>query len=260
MPLGAQIQRAMAMAVVLVRGTWQEAVTGEVLPGMPGPIRSEQYAASITSTIHQDGIAGDSFEAEVFTSGRDAGGQPFYPQPTWLEDGKAPWDMKPLLLAGPKAKSGKKGRYATIPFRHGTPGGVGQAGPSMPDDIYAMAKELGEGESVGEEEVGTIGLRSKLPVGGMAAAYTWKSSPYLGMQKMSFEYGKATQGKYLTFRRVSENSDPNSWWHPGFRRYGIAQAVVEKVRPMVIGMLRKAAVADVVALTDDALGISVRRG
>ena len=39
-----------------------------------------------------------------------------------LENGTGPWDMKPMLLNGPKARMGKNGKYNIIPFRHGTSG------------------------------------------------------------------------------------------------------------------------------------------
>ncbi len=43
--------------------------------------------------------------------------------------------------------------------------------------------------------------------------YTWKSSPYENAVKMVDFQGK-TQGM-KTFRTISDNSDPNSWIHPG---------------------------------------------
>lgn len=51
--------------------------------------------------------------------------------------------------------------------------------------------------------------------------YTWVAGKYEGMIRQTKKYDKAVQSKYQTFRRVSEKSDPNSWWHPGFPKVPI---------------------------------------
>ncbi|MGA6924297.1 MAG: hypothetical protein WBY88_01375, partial [Desulfosarcina sp.] len=151
--------------------------------------------------------------------------------PNDIENGKAPFDMKPGLLAGHNAKQSEKGvKYNTVPFRHGTPGTTGKrVGQSMPytglnpkgrktSMIYNAAKKL----SVSSEKpggktswggrtgsFGGYGTRTQLPVkGGRPGFYTWKFSPYANMVKVAKAYDRATQHQYVTFRRVSENSDP----------------------------------------------------
>jgi len=173
--------------------------------------------------------------------------------PNDIEKGKAPFDMKPGLLAGPNAKKGKSGsRYNTVPFRHGTPGTTGKrVGTPMPvthttakgkpaSAIYSAAKslkasvEMSSGKTAWGGRTGGFGgygTRTQLPVkGGRPGAYTWKSSPFAGMVKTSKTYGKATQNQYTTFRRVSDNSDPNSWWHPGFQAKNLVERVAAYVR------------------------------
>lgn len=163
--------------------------------------------------------------------------------PNAIEHGHEPFDMKPGLLQGPHAKMGKNGPYNTVPFRHGTPGTTGKSvGKPMPITgytksgkptslVYTAAKKLtgsiegpsGKtiwGEKTGPFKVGTgeagIGQRTQLPVkGGRPGAYTWKHSPYEGIYKIRKHYEKDTQSQYVSFRRVSANSSPNSWWHPG---------------------------------------------
>lgn len=112
----ANLRRALAEASRYVQATWQQAVMGTLpLPGVP-EIRANinlrrLYAESI--------ILGDQLAIS------DAGYLRRYVIATSqvakdLEYGKGPWDMKPMLLSGPKARISKKGnRYNIIPFRHG---------------------------------------------------------------------------------------------------------------------------------------------
>ena len=176
--------------------------------------------------------------------------------PNDIEKGKNPYDMKPGLLSGPNAKRGKSGsRYNTVPFRHGTPGSTGKrVGAPMPFThltkkgnqaslIYTEAKKLSpsvEGLAGGTVwggrtgDLGGYGMRTQLPVKkGRPGAYTWKSSPYAGMVKVGKTYGKATQYQYVTFRRVSDNSDPASWWHPGIKARRLANKVEIYITDMV---------------------------
>lgn len=176
--------------------------------------------------------------------------------PNDVENGKAPFDMKPGLLAGPNAKMGKSGRFNTVPFRHGTPGTTGKrVGTPMPitglsakdkpvSAIYVAARKLSPSlEGSGGKTIwggrtgdfGGYGIQTQLPVkGGRPGAYTFKASPYAGMVKTAKTYGKATQNQYTTFRRVSENSNPNSWWHPGLQ----AKHLAERVRIYLTGLIR----------------------
>ncbi len=181
--------------------------------------------------------------------------------PNALEQGSPPFDMKPGLLAGPHAKISKKGvRYNIVPFRHATPGTTGRnVGAPMPITgmtkkgnprslVYTAAKKLAvstespTGKTVwgGKTgEFGGLGRRSMLPVhawtdgkgvmllAGRPGPYTWKHSPYAGMYKIAKTYAKATQAKYMTFRVVSDNSDPNSWWHPGFKARHFSEKVAK---------------------------------
>ncbi len=178
--------------------------------------------------------------------------------PNAIENGKAPFDMKPGLLAGPNAKRTKAGkRYNTVPFRHGTPGTTGKrVGTPMPftgvnakgkqtSMIYTEARKLSPSvEGVGGKTVwggragdfGGFGIKTQPAVkGGRPGAYKWKFSPYAGMVKIAKTYKKATQNQYATFRRVSDNSDPNSWWHPGIK----AKKLVTKVSSYISSMVER---------------------
>ena len=154
-----------------------------------------------------------------------------------LEEGAAAFDMKPGLMASPKAKVGKGGkRYITIPMRWATPGAVGESelfSSQMPKEIYKVAKGLGGGRDIpgGGRESGPL-KRSSIPeqyqsLGPRPAindesgkklfeSYTHKNSIYEGIVKKTD--GVTAQSMYMSFRRVSENSDSNAFIHPGFKQ------------------------------------------
>ena len=67
--------------------------------------------------------------------------------------------------------------------------------------------------------------------------YTWKSSPYENAVKMVDFQGKTVGMK--TFRTISDNSDPNSWIHPGIHASHIAEKAVEAVRPQLTAEMAK---------------------
>lgn len=177
-----------------------------------------------------------------------------------IEDGYGPYDMKPGLLKSSKArtrtdKNGKQVRYITIPFRHNVPG-AGAIGAPMPQNIYNQASQLDFSKITGRTPFGSFtyswggrlgasdqGIKTKPPVGGMTGAYTWKTGPYSGMVRM-LDTATGKSGGYLTFRRISENSDPNSWWNPGQKPRPVTQAVIEKAEPSVLRMLRTGAALD----------------
>ncbi len=187
-----------------------------------------------------------------------------------LENGKPPWDMKPMLLGGPAVKMGKHGRYVTIPMRHRTPSATPapkRFSSQMTQETYESAKKLAyapigirrrkmDKRLVGysqttkgaERLTGTgplqthnithsrkSGKKLSTPV-----TYTHKTPIAEGMMKL----GKPGHSHYLTMRTVSDRSDPSSWWHPGWKAYRIAQSIVEGMRPKLIAELEKAAVAD----------------
>jgi len=160
------------------------------------------------------------------------------PLANMLEDGVSAHDMKAAMLKGPNVKFTKAGKpYLTVPFRHGTPGALGENAAfsgNMPAEVYKAAKQLAAFRSMpgGTKQSGTaLSLVPKpynLPAtratitsntGGLSpaqlAAYTHTTSVYTGMQRQEKTYANATQSTYVTFRRISLASAKNSWVHPG---------------------------------------------
>lgn len=155
-----------------------------------------------------------------------------------IEEGSGPFDMKPKLLASAKVKvtsTGKK--YISIPFRASTPDAEGESelfAFKMPSEIYAIVKKkevfdrgplkassskpltISEMDGV-PAHLKVIGKRKEIKDSSGKALfkeYEHKSTVYEGITKQT---DKVTgQSTYHSFRRVSDNSDPNAFIHPGF--------------------------------------------
>lgn len=225
--------------VDLVQRTWIEYASGVTVTYSGGTFRVNSVSGEYVRSI-QDGLRfPDDFTGEVFTTA---------PQASIIEDGVPAYDMKPGLLASPKAKTNMDGKkWITVPFRHGTPGT--KTMQAMPKDVHRQAQKLGfsrrnnaikalfTGRKYtwnGRLAESAEGKRSHVaPHTG--AGYTWKTGQFSGMVKM----GKAKHSQYLTFRRVSENSDPQSWQHPGTPPRPIREAVIENTRKDVLELIRR---------------------
>jgi hypothetical protein len=162
--------------------------------------------------------------------------------PNKLEEGSPSWDMKPDLLASDKAKMGKNGKYITVPFTIGTPNALAENFPTiMPEPVYEaiLAKQF-EVDMAGGTR--TKGLRQdevpapyneiktkkvKIPKSKSYGSYTHKSSIYVGIQRQKSSV--TNQSSYVSFRKVSENSDPMSWIHPGLKAHRFAEKALERV-------------------------------
>lgn len=142
------------------------------------------------------------------------------PKAFHLEDGYAGFSMIRGLLNGPKAKISPKGVvYNTIPFRHKTE----KAATNLAEQLMGM--EMKEGLRRGKDRLGRPTDLSKIQksssgvplqgnVGRIGGEGLHKNLQ--GLIKVQKTYDKTTQSQYITFRRVSENTDPNKWFHPGF--------------------------------------------
>lgn len=154
-----------------------------------------------------------------------------------LEDGVGAYDMKPGFMASPKRHmirraDGTTGWYLTIPFRFATPSALGESSvfsARMPEEVYAVAKAQPTTIPIGGG-TRSAGLKvSQLPTGYNQPAtrpgvsnvprsqtfdeYTHKTSIYAGIQKV--KDSETGQNRYVSFRRVSDKSDPNAFVHPG---------------------------------------------
>jgi hypothetical protein len=238
------IEDALSKAAGFVQATWQQAVMGtQTVPGMRDITQNiglrRLYADNIILGEQLRGGAGLSQQVLAIKKiAQD------------LETGTGPWDMKPMLLGGPKARMGKHGRYNIIPFRHGT---GAQYAPNnnfktMPTDIYAAARALkasvkkANGIAWGGRLSGTEAKHA--PGQNPTTGYQHKNGKYEGMVRVEKTYKAATQSTFMTFRIVSDNSAPDSWIHPGYQPHYIAKSVALFCRPAIEAMIKEAATLD----------------
>lgn len=153
--------------------------------------------------------------------------------PNALEQGLQPFDMKEGFSKSDKRKpayrkNASTGWYLTVPFRHGTPGIVADSGifsNVMPQKVYNIAKKkLKAGGTLMDKDLPAEfqikGIRPEVVntiTKQIFQQYEHKSSIYQGMIKSDKEH----HSHYVTFRRVSDQSDPNSWIHKGFVAYNL---------------------------------------
>lgn len=157
-----------------------------------------------------------------------------------IERGVQPYDMKPGLLKGRQ--------FVRIPFRHATPGRGNQPGAItatgmrvMSQEIYDLVKKAGQ---VGSSPIGQRSKIVDLNKTGRRITYTWKSGMYSGMANK----GRFLHSQYITFRTVSINSNPSSWWHPGSPPRPLSKAVAVMTKDAVGAILSS-------ALSDDLSGV-----
>lgn len=139
-----------------------------------------------------------------------------------VEEGTPPFDEKEGFAASTKKKISKKGGwYLTIPFRHATPQAVAESGifaSIMPQAIYNIAKNQNKVTSVNlPPEFSTPGSRKEIRTPDLVVPeYIHKNPKYEGLVKLQASSSTSEdRSLYMTFRRVSNNSDPESWWNPG---------------------------------------------
>jgi hypothetical protein len=164
-----------------------------------------------------------------------------------LEDGASEFDIKEGMAKSPKRKFGKDGSwYMSIPMRFATPSALGESevfAGVMPPEIYERIKGASTNIPTGGgmrskgltlDEIPTQyqekTVRQAIPKSKLMAArqeYISKSSKFEGLVKMKDSSTGQTSG-YMTFRRISEKSDPASWIHKGFEKRNFAEkALVE---------------------------------
>lgn len=154
--------------------------------------------------------------------------------PNNFEFGMPSFDMKvirPGWLGGMRAKTGKDGKkYVTIPFRHSTTSGaiMSYTGKAKRENVaqslqYAVRK-YGLREMVRNSGGNIVrGTVTKIPAGAtdvhrFLTGLQRIQTPTAGVTPSGLQKGTS---QLVTFRRMSENSPPESWIHPGIRAVNI---------------------------------------
>lgn len=164
-----------------------------------------------------------------------------------IEEGASPFDEKPGFQRSSKAKQKIGGGwYLTIPFRHATPEAVAESGifsSIMPKEVYDIAKVSGQllKKSDLPPQYQALGTRKAINIPGLQVPeYIHKAPRYQGLTKVNIQSTpNEKRSGYFTFRRVSDNSDPNSWWNGGIlpkklMDKALERAQIEKVVQMAI--------------------------
>jgi hypothetical protein len=129
-----------------------------------------------------------------------------------LEEGWGSYDMKPGFLNSSKAKKGRKGKYLDIPLEQ-HPGSKKRGTNkvvSYREAVEAAIKEANIATRIEEFNSESIGLNR---FGTVERFDNLKDPKVKGLVKITPPNSKS---QYFLFRRVSENSDPKKWIHPGF--------------------------------------------
>lgn len=178
----------------------------------------DEWVRRIQNTLHSTRplyLEGLDFRSIIYPLGQDVFSGAVQLQgklPNRLEFGFPAFDEKIGFSKSSRKKiTNNGGWYLTIPYRHSTPGAYLYGNPMSPQ-IYAQAKKLKHKESLSVK-------------GGQKTSWTGyvhKNNLDDGLTRIIKSYhnpntGKVTnQSQYLTFRRVSNKSDPLSWMHPGY--------------------------------------------
>lgn len=152
--------------------------------------------------------------------------------PNAVEQGLEPFDMKPGFKGSDKKKYKKDGGwYLTVPFRFANPEALGEStvfANVMPGKVYEVAKTYLRDKRTSLQlsqlpdqfrvkrirpEVTNLQTRETFK------PYQHKAPIYEGMKNM----GAEGHSQYMTFRRVSDLSDPMAWIHTGIQPAGLME-------------------------------------
>lgn len=155
--------------------------------------------------------------------------------PNMIEQGVSSFDEKPGILKSDNAKTSKTGsKYATVPFNFGTPTALKENFSNiMPQEVYEIVKQRGTNEPLTTYDLKELPKeikepqtkRIQMPESKSFMEYQHKTSIYEGLTKKKDQ--TTGQNSYVSFRRVSDNSDPNAFIHPGIEARNIAQKTLD---------------------------------
>lgn len=159
------------------------------------------------------------------------------PLPVMIEEGATPFDMKEGFKKSSKRKQKLDGGwYITVPFRHATSQtviGTHSFASVMPKEIETLAKQSSsplrrQQLPLQHQQTGRRQAFERLGV--KVPEYKHKSAQYEGLQRKGISStANENRGGYFTFRRVSDKSDPNSWWHKGFDAHKFMEKSVNRI-------------------------------
>lgn len=155
-----------------------------------------------------------------------------------VEQGVEPFDEKSGFANSTKKKRKKNGGwYLTIPFRHASPTALAESSifaSRLPKDVYKVALSRLVTDSARLER-GDLPKQYQQPAvraelvnlasGTLFPAYTHQAPIYEGLKRNQ----EANHSGYITFRNVSELSDPDSWIHSGIRAHNLTGKALDSM-------------------------------
>lgn len=163
-----------------------------------------------------------------------------------IESGRPPRDLKRMLDTSLKVRTTKTGkRYLIIPFRHSTPGNDAH-GPSMPDSVYELARQLTPSRVTGTGQrlsgTGAMNIKTRKAITVPQRKYVWGGSlppgtapklrgdRFAGMVRFETSSGKQKSSSYMTFRVMGEWS--TGWIIPAKPGLNIVKGVTDRLQPL----------------------------
>lgn len=160
-----------------------------------------------------------------------------------LDGGKAAYDLKAKLLAHAKRFSKKGVPYIDIPFQH-------KAG-DVPRGIKNKTSRLAmaSGSDTVRVPGNTPGAKftKELQRGKVARALglaprklrvEHKQGIHDDITRSAVRTGARSSVKYTTIRRISANSSPSAWQHPGFKPAKILGRILPSLKREIVAVLR----------------------
>ena len=145
-----------------------------------------------------------------------------------LENGASSWDIKEGFKKSDKAKNkGTDDWYLTVPFKWATSEAIGESemfSNKMPKPIEKLVKTSKSPLKLGDLPQGYTKLGQN-----KTSKYEHKFSIYEGLSRQQIGSGTENRGGYMSFRRVSENSDKGAWIHPGFTSLNLMEKASDEV-------------------------------
>jgi hypothetical protein len=177
------VQSAFVDSMFQIKKQWENLAKTNLRSGKAA------YVQGLSVQINKDGLSGSVRLEGDF--------------PTKLEKGSPPYDLKILFSQSAKVKFSKSGGwYIDIPMRQGTPNSTNFSS-SLSNSVYTQAKKLPAWGVLRTNQGSTESW----------TGYQYSASTFDYLTKVSTSSGK---NSYMTWRRVSDKSDPTSWIHPGF--------------------------------------------
>ena len=137
--------------------------------------------------------------------------------PLKIEDGASSFDMREGFSKSEKRTDKDDGGwYLTIPFKFATSEAIAESmvfSQKMPKPIEKIAKE-NNGDPISMSQLPD---QYKKLLANKTTGVKHKSPIYEGIKRLQTSATeKENRGGYISFRRVSDNSEDGSWTHPGF--------------------------------------------